>query len=396
MSSHLCLQRQEFSSCTAQYSAESGEIAKRRHKPGSAQHCSAQHCSALRLNDSRAQGGFGIWLRLYAWLFLIPVLCGGCHRDHSQSMLQPAGPAAAEIAWLSWFLIAICSIIFFAVMVLLAVAVLKRPARTPVADADADADVPGNSQPLGQRFVLITGLVLPSIVLIAILLLSLKTQVALKIPDTTENIRVVGHMWWWEVHYPDHGIIIANEIRLPVGEPIRIELESVDVIHSLWVPSLQGKMDLIPGKTNTLWLQADRPGDYRGVCAEYCGVQHAKMGLVVVAQSRDEYDQWLAERQEPPLEISGQAERGREVFFESTCHNCHAIAGTDAIASRGPNLTHVGNRKTLGAGILPNNSENMKDWISQPQVLKPGSLMPKTDVSPKDLLDLVKYLESLQ
>ena len=328
--------------------------------------------------------------RLAGWFCLIPVLSSGCHRDHSQSMLQPAGPAAAEIAWLSWLLIAICTGIFVAVMALLGVAVLKK------SGLPSHADFSAKVQPLGQRFVVMTGLVFPTMVLVTILLLSVKTQVALTPPETSENVRVVGHMWWWEVHYPDHGITIANEIRLPVGEPVRIELESADVIHSLWIPNLQGKMDLIPGNSNILWLQADRPGDYRGVCAEYCGIQHAKMGLVVVSQPRAEYDQWLAERQEPTLQDSPQVQRGKEVFFESTCHNCHAIAGTDAIASRGPDLTHVGNRRTLGAGLLPNNPANMKDWISQPQMLKPGSLMPKTDVSPEDLLALVEYLESLQ
>ena len=326
---------------------------------------------------------------MVGWFWLLLVLCTGCHRDHAQSMLQPAGPAAAQIAWLSWLLIALCGGIFLAVMILLAIAVLKKP------DSPPDADIPSSAQPLGQRFVIMLGLVFPTLVLIPILLLSVRTQVALEHTETAENVRVVGHMWWWEVHYPDHRIEIANEIHLPVGKPVRIELESADVIHSLWVPSLQGKMDMIPGLTNVLWLQADRPGQYRGVCAEFCGVQHAKMGLVVVAHTRDEYDQWIANRQAPPREISPQARRGREVFFKSSCHNCHAIAGSGATASRGPDLTHIANRKTLGAGLLPNNRANLMGWVSQPQTLKPGSLMPRTHISSEDMHALIAYLESL-
>jgi cytochrome c oxidase subunit II len=332
----------------------------------------------------------------------------GCHRDHDQSMLHPAAEASAHIAWLWWVLFGICAAVFGGVMLLLWVAIGRR---LPTSGDGASGDVatthsspiasgprvPRSVSPLGDGFVIFSGIVFPAIVLLGILVLSVNSQVVLTQPETTRTVSVVGHMWWWEVRYPDDQIVTANEIYIPVGEPVRIELRSADVIHSLWVPNLQGKMDLLPDKTNVTWLQADRPGRYRGICAEYCGVQHAKMGLVVVALPRDEYDQWVARHHQPP--IADQPElvsRGREVFFASTCHNCHAIEGTSAVGVRGPDLTHLGSRQTIGAGVLPNNRGNLIGWIANPQAIKPGNLMPRTHIAPDDLHALAAYLESLK
>lgn len=314
---------------------------------------------------------------------------GGCHRDHHQSMLHPAGPAAGEIAWLWWFLLAVCTAVFVAVLVLLALAIRRRPG---VAPGERPA-----APPLSNRFIVVTGILIPAVILTVILLVSVRTQVALSMPDSALTIRVVGHMWWWEVHYPDQGIEIANELYIPVGEPVRVELVSADVIHSFWVPNLQGKMDLLPDKTNVTWLLSERPGTFRGQCAEYCGIQHALMAFVVVALPRDEFDAWIAERQSPPeVEETDSIRRGREVFFGSACHNCHAIAGSEAVGLRGPDLTHLGNRRTLGAGIIPNNRGNLMGWISNPQAIKPGNLMPRTHIPAEDLHALVDYLESLK
>jgi len=332
----------------------------------------------------------------------------GCHRDHEQSMLHPAAEASAHIAWLWWILFGICTAVFGGVMALLWVAI-RRPSSSSadVATADmATSDVATISSgrrasrplsPLGNGFVIASGIVFPAVVLLGILILSVNSQFVLTPPETTRTVRVVGHMWWWEVRYPDDQIVTANEIYIPVGEPVRIELTSADVIHSLWVPNLQGKMDLLPDQTNVTWLQADRPGRFRGICAEYCGVQHAKMGLLVVALPRDEYDEWIAQHQQTPItEETDLVSRGREVFFASTCHNCHAIEGTSAVGVRGPDLTHMGSRQTIGAGLLPNNRGNLIGWISNPQALKPGNLMPRTHVAPDDLHALAAYLESLK
>lgn len=340
----------------------------------------------------------------YALIGLVLCLAmSGCHRDHDQSMLHPAAEASAHIAWLWWVLFGICTAVFGGVMLLLWVAI-GRPSSKPADVATADLASLGSGRrasrpvsPLGNGFVIMSGIVFPAIVLVGILILSVNSQVVLTPPETTRTVRVVGHMWWWEVRYPDEQIVTANEIYIPVGEPVRIELRSADVIHSLWVPNLQGKMDLLPDKTNETWLQADRPGRFRGICAEYCGVQHAKMGLVVVALPRDEYDQWIARHQQPPAtEETELVSRGREVFFASTCHNCHAIEGTSAVGVRGPDLTHLGSRQTIGAGLLPNNRGNLIGWIANPQALKPGNLMPRTHIDADDLHALAAYLESLK
>ena len=300
-------------------------------------------------------------------------------------MLHPAGAASTQIAWLWWVLFGICTAVFVMVMILLAVAILRRPREPP------------EKSPVGHRFIICCGIVAPAVILLALLIVSVKAQVALTMPETRLTVRVVGHMWWWEVQYPDEQILTANEIHIPVGEPVRVELVSADVIHSLWVPNLQGKMDLLPDKTNVTWLSADRAGIFRGVCAEYCGVQHAMMGLVVVALPRNEFDDWIAARRNPSIvEETETIRRGREVFFESTCHNCHAVAGSPAVGVRGPDMTHMGSRLTIGAGLLPNNRGNLSGWISNPQSLKPGNLMPRTHIGSRDLHALIEFLESLK
>lgn len=325
------------------------------------------------------------------WIGLLTLLAAGCHQDHAQSMLHPASSASAHIAWLWWVLFGVCATVFVVVMLLLALAIFRRPAAPP------------RQSPLGNKFIIISGIVLPAIILTALVVVTVRAQVALEMPETELTVRVVGHMWWWEVHYPDQQIIIANEIYIPVGQPVRVELISADVVHSLWVPNLQGKMDLLPDKTNVTWLQSDRPGTFRGICAEYCGVQHAQMGLVVVALPRPEFDAWVDQRQQSaerqqaaPVPADETLRRGQQVFVASACHNCHAIAGTAAVGSRGPDLTHLGSRQTLGAGILPNNRGNLSGWISNPQALKPGNLMPRTHIAPDDFHALLEYLESLE
>ena len=329
------------------------------------------------------------WLGVFghrgAWISAAAVTAiAGCHRDHRQSMLHPAGPASTQIAWLWWFLLAVCGVVFVTVMALTAVAVWGRT-------RDRDRS------PLGHRFVVYGGIVIPSIILIAILVASVRTQVSLGIPETDLTVRVIGHMWWWEVHYPDHGIITANEIHLPVGHPVRVELRSADVIHSLWVPNLQGKMDLLPDKTNVTFLGSDREGVFRGQCAEYCGVQHALMGLRVIVLGEDDFERWLAARKRPRDEgREGRERRGEEVFFEVGCHGCHAVEGRTPTRLRGPDLTHLASRTTIAAGLLENDHGNLSGWVSNPQALKPGNLMPRTHIPADDFQALLKYLESLK
>jgi cytochrome c oxidase subunit 2 len=214
-------------------------------------------------------------------------------------------------------------------------------------------------------------------------------------------------MWWWRVAYLDgQGREIvqdANEVHIPAGQPVVFELESADVIHSFWVPRLGGKTDMIPGRRNFMRLQADAPGTYGGQCAEYCGGPHALMGLVVVAHTPDDYAAWLARQSRPAAVVpSAQGplaliDQGRNVFAASGCAACHTIRGTEANGLAGPDLTHVGSRQTLGAGILPNNQGTMAGWISDSQSLKPGNRMPSYAVlSGQDVRAVAAYLESLK
>jgi cytochrome c oxidase subunit 2 len=220
-------------------------------------------------------------------------------------------------------------------------------------------------------------------------------------PAASMTIEVTGTQWWWKVRYanddPSRILQTANEIHIPVGQPIAIRGNSDDVIHSFWVPSLQGKRDLIPGRTTLEWLQADRPGRYRGQCAEFCGLQHAHMAFWVIAEPPDEFNAWMATQLQPAAEPSGeQNKRGQEIFLKSACVLCHAIRGTAAAAQAGPDLTHFGSRKTIAAGTLTNTKGNLAGWIADPQNIKPGTHMATTPIQPEEMQPLLDYLESLK
>jgi cytochrome c oxidase subunit 2 len=215
------------------------------------------------------------------------------------------------------------------------------------------------------------------------------------------QIEVVAQQWWWEVRYGDpvaqNRVMTANEIYVPVGRPVLLRLSSRDVIHSFWVPNLAGKRDQIPGKTSTMWFQADTPGVYRGQCAEFCGYQHAKMAFVVVAVSPAEFESWYRRQLLPALPPTDSVTaRGQQVFLQSACIMCHNVTGTPAGASFGPDLTHLASRRTIGAGSLPNTRGNLAAWILDPQRIKPGVRMPPNQLEPRDLHALLAYLESLE
>jgi cytochrome c oxidase subunit 2 len=214
-------------------------------------------------------------------------------------------------------------------------------------------------------------------------------------------IEVIGTQWWWKVRYandePSRILQTANEIHIPVGQPVAIRGNSVDVIHSFWVPSLQGKRDLIPGRPTLEWLQADRPGEYRGQCAEFCGLQHAHMAFWVIAEPLEQFNAWLDHQLQPAAEpADDEAKRGREIFLQSACVLCHTIRGTDAGAQVGPDLTHFGSRKTIAAGTLLNTKGNLAGWIADPQNIKPGTHMATVPLQPAEMQPLIDYLESLQ
>jgi cytochrome c oxidase subunit 2 len=215
------------------------------------------------------------------------------------------------------------------------------------------------------------------------------------------TIEITGRQWWWSVAYADtspHGrFTTANEVHVPVGEPVLFLLTAQDVIHSFWVPNLAGKKDMIPGYTESFWFQADTAGVYRGQCAEFCGTQHAKMALWIIAEPRERYNAWVAQQREPAKSPTDSiASRGRDVFMVTMCAMCHAIEGTEAGSHVGPDLTHVGSRRTIAAGTLPNTREALSAWIMDAQAFKPGARMPANALHLDDLNALVTYLQGLK
>ena len=308
-------------------------------------------------------------------------------RGIAQSVLAPAGPIADSLASLAWLLIAGAAAILVGVVVLVAWAMIAAPER--------------RSWLARESTVWIGGLVLPALTFSALwvhgLVLTRRTFEPAA-PDPLV-IEVVGEQWWWRVRY-DHGeLVSANEIHLPVGRVIELQLRSADVIHSFWVPRLAGKLDMIPGRENRLRLQVTTPGVYRGQCAEYCGGAHARMAIFVVAEAPGEFETWLARQREPAAEpIGALALRGRELFLDRGCAGCHAIRGTLAVGSLGPDLTHVGSRSSLGAAMLPNHTGTLAGWIASSQHLKPGNRMPSfdADFTGIELRAIASYLHGLK
>ena len=314
------------------------------------------------------------------------LLLGGC--EGVQSVLHPQGPDAERIATLGWIMFAGAAAIFLLVMALIAFAWIRPPQR----------DWFGSS-----RLVVVGGLIFPTATLTALLIYSLAAAgIATRPPATDPEIEVVGYQWWWEVRYRDAdgevAFTTANEIRLPTGRPVRTRVSTADVIHSFWVPNLAGKIDMIPGRVNELMLEADEAGAFRGQCAEYCGGPHTWMAFYAVAEEPDQFARWFERQQQPaPAPQDPILQRGLEVFTSFGCGACHAIRGTDAVGGFGPDLTHVGSRRTIGAGILDNTIENLKAWIADSQGIKPDNLMPPFDfIEGEDLEALAAYLKSLR
>lgn len=340
-----------------------------------------------------------------------------------QTSLEAGGPAAAEIGTLWNIMLGLGTLTTLIVVAVLGIALFRRRRADEVPpEADRPADPRGElsnvetggrgregegrpeSERQGTRWMLAGGVVFPAVVLTVLLVFSLRTLSATS-PRRGERppvtVEVTGKQWWWQVRYmnrdPELVVESANEIRIPVGTRVRILLESSDVIHSFWVPGLQGKTDMIPARTNVTWLQADRAGTWRGQCAEFCGVQHAKMALAVVAMPKDEFDTWMTAQRRPAVEPADSiASLGRAVFLSTGCVLCHSIRGTPAGGRAGPDLTHVGSRLTLAAGEFPNTRGHLQGWIANPQALKPGSRMPAVGLSSDHLQAVAHYLTTLR
>jgi cytochrome c oxidase subunit 2 len=318
-----------------------------------------------------------------------------------QAVLDPAGPHAARIEGIWWVFLTVCAIVYLAVIaVLLGSAVRRRPPVLP--NADPLASDPTAEDRAGR--VVAAAVVATIVVLFGLALTSFATGRALsETPpgDRPVTIHVTGHQWWWEIQYeadtPANWVTTANELHVPVGRRIELRLTSNDVIHSFWAPNIDGKRDLIPGHITTLAFSVDRPGTYRAQCAEFCGVQHALMALLVVAEPQPVFDAWLArERGAASQPATAEQAHGRQVFQTAQCPMCHRIAGSDANGTVAPDLSHLASRHTLAAGTLPNTPGHLAGWIIDPQRVKPGVKMPTNELAPDDLHALLAYLDSLR
>ena len=304
------------------------------------------------------------------------------------SAFAPAGSEAASILHLFWIM-AIGAVLVWAIVCAIAVHAMRR--HQPADEGKA------------RWLILAGGVTIPTLVLGALLAYGLLLMPPLRaeVPADALRVDISGEQWWWRVDYrtPEGGVVAsANELRLPVGEPVLLTLSSPDVIHSLWIPALAGKVDMIPGRDTRLVLRAERKGTYRGVCAEFCGASHAHMRFLAVAMPRAEFDRWLQVQAAPAQEpVNALARQGRDAFLGNGCGACHAVRGTAAIGNMGPDLTHVGSRLELAAGTLPNDGESLRRWITAPHQAKPEALMPAFDMlAADDVRAIATWLESLQ
>lgn len=318
---------------------------------------------------------------LLALLLIVP----GC-AEEAPSILDPAGPAMERVETLWWPMLWISTIVFVVVGIMIVHAGIRGRGST-------EEDFDRSDVPWGERFIIVAGVFLPFLILAGTYLFSLREmdRLSTDAEGSSLTIEIVGHDWWWEARYPN-GAVTANEIHIPVGEPVKVELTTVDVIHSFWVPRLQVKTDQVPGTVNQTWLQADSPGVYRGQCAEFCGLQHANMVFYIVAEPPDEFDEWVAHEAEP-ARVTGL--EGEDIFLDSSCAGCHTVRGTDADGELGPDLTHVSSRDTL-AGIIDNDRGNLMDFVRDPHDVKPGITMPATELSEDELEAVVDYLLELE
>jgi len=260
-------------------------------------------------------------------------------------------------------------------------------------------DDPDATPGWAARMVVVGGVIFPAIVLTILWVLTLRDMNALSQPASPERleIQVTGYQWWWKVSYPQQGVVTANDIHIPTGQPVGIVLTTNDVNHSFWVPELTGKTDLIAGQTNTTWIETNQPGVYRGQCAEYCGLQHANMIFYVVAQTPSNFRAWIdRERAGAGAPSSAALLHGEQVFLSQPCVSCHAVRGTSAHGTVGPDLTLFGDRRTIGAGAVPNTPGYLGGWIVDSQGIKPGNKMPPIQLPAQDLQDLIAWLESMK
>lgn len=334
--------------------------------------------------------------------------------------LSPAAPQAASMRFLFYVTLVISAVILTVVVGMIVYATIRYRARS--------ADAVGR-QITGNTKIEIAWTVIPTLILAGLFVLTVRAMTSIDPtppPDRTPDLVVVGHQWWWEVRYPASGAVTANEIHIPAGRRLLVRVESADVVHDFWVPQLTRKVDMVPGHPNHVWLEADHPGVYQGLCAEFCGAQHAHMRFTVVAQAPKDFEAWVRAQALPAVAAAAvatspekgagsAAAAGQRIFRARTCSTCHEVRGTvrrTELAGRAtpggtepagpfsgevaPDLTHLASRSTLAAGMLANTPDDLARWLTDPQAIKPGSHMPNLDLSHREVSDLVAYLETLR
>jgi cytochrome c oxidase subunit 2 len=314
---------------------------------------------------------------------------------HGTNIFAPASTPAKSIADLSVFVLVITGIIFVVVFVLLAYAVVKFRERAKDSGREP-AQVYGSTQ------IELAWTIIPILIVVVLFLATARVIHAVQdAPEPADALDVIaiGHQYWWEFRYPKLGIVTANELHIPVSDPSHpkptfLELLSADTDHSFWVPELAGKTDLIPNHPNKMWMDPQRTGVFLGQCAQYCGVQHAKMLLRISVDGPKDFASWVGAQQKPAVEDAG-AVAGRRVFERNACMNCHQVGGTPADGRFGPDLTHLMSRATIAAGAAENTRDNLRLWIQNPSAIKQGSLMPAMKLSDADLDAVVSYMETL-
>ncbi len=320
-------------------------------------------------------------------------LLAGC--SGMPSILAPASANATLTYQLILIIFGIAAVVFVVVEGMLIYAAIRFSHRRP----DEQPSQTESNQRLEIAWTLAPAIVLAIVFVISVRTLWLLSYRPTLAPGTSGDpqalhVHVVGHQWWWEVDYTDQKFVTANELHVPVGSVVDLDMESVDVVHSFWVPQLGGKLDVTPGHVSQTWFQAVLPGTYHGQCSEFCGVEHADMRFDVVAESPEQFAAWVKQQQSPLPAMAGDAAQGEQVFLASPCVGCHTIDGTKAQGKTGPNLTHFAARQIFAGGVLDNTPDNLAIWLADPQQVKPGNQMPNLHLSPEQVKALVAFLEN--
>ena len=321
---------------------------------------------------------------------LAALLLGGCGLG-KQSTLSPAGPVAQAQLSMLYESLAIMTVIFLVVLGVFVYSLIRFRARK------TDQALP--KQVHGSTALEIAWTIVPIIIIVVLSITTVHYAFALGTPQTgkgTVQVQVIGHQYWWEFRYPGTGVVTANQLHIPVGEKVNFSLQSADVIHSFWVPQLGGKTDLIPGRTNNLWLEASRAGLYYGQCAQLCGAGHAFMKFTVLAQSPADFQKWLRHMQHDTVSATTPEEKAGLALFKQNCATCHTIQGTPFQGKLGPNLTAFAERPTIAAGTLPNTAQGLATWLRNPPAVKPGAMMPDLGLSQSQIQSLVAFLQTLK